>query len=1053
MSKDKDLLLHNGHKGPIAWMAGNSVAANLIMIILLAGGLFIGLHIKQEVFPEFSLDIVNISVAYPGASPEEVEQGIILAIEEVVRDLEGVEELSSTAKEGLASVSVDAQEGADISRLLQDIKTEVDRIGTFPEGAHDPQITIASRKLQVMSFALYGDTSEITLRDLANQVRDELLMDEGITQVELGGIRDREIQIEIPEINLRRYGLTLQDVAQALSRASVETGSGTIRTGSGDIFLRVSDRKDYARQYAGLPIIVQEDGSTITLGDIGVVSEGFEDTDSWGSFNGKRAVVLTVYRVGKQTPNSVSKAATASVQKMQASLPPGIKLELLRDLSKIFRQRADLLLRNAYVGLGLVFLFLALFLEIRLAFWVAMGIPISFLGSFIFLSATEFSINMVTMFAFIVTLGIVVDDAIVVGENIYYHRRQGLKFLDAAIKGAREMFMPVFFSVTTNMVAFVPLMFVPGIMGKIFKTIPVVVITVFAVSLIESLFVLPAHLGNSSQRPLFFPLNYLAKFQEKFSSLFEKFIKNYYGGFLSLLLKNRYSVITFGLALLMTVAGYLYSGRMGMEMFPKVESDYAFCEVTLPYGASSEASKKVERILVKSAAEIVKENGGEELGTGIFSNVVANTVQVRTYLTDAEIRPVNTTELTNKWRKKVGLIPGVETLNFLADRGGPGSGKSLTVSLSHMHNEILTRAGEDLTQSLSTYSIISDIDSGSAKGKKQFDIVLSSAGKRMGLTSREVAIQVRNAFQGVEAVKYQRGRDEVTVRVRLPKSERDSEFTFENLMLRAPGGEILLRNAVETIIGRAYTSIKRVNGKREIAVTANVRPQSRAPDIIRDMKTEILPDLMGKYPGLSYSFRGRQANIQDSVSALMKGLALALLCIFALMAIPFRSYIQPLIIMFCIPFGIIGVVVGHIIMGYSLSVMSLFGLVALCGVVVNSSLVMIVFANEQRRQGANPASAIHAAGIQRFRPIVLTTLTTCGGLTPIIMETSRQAKFLIPMAISLGYGILFSTLVSLMMVPCLYLIIEDIKKLFSGDRSSEINYDLAISDYDGAMER
>ncbi len=1016
-------------RGPISWMAGNSVASNLVMLVLLVGGLFMGFNIKQEVFPEFSLDRINIFVAYPGASPEEVENGIVLAIEEAIQDLEGIDEITASANEGSASISIEALEGININRLWQEIKSEVDRISTMPDEAEEPQVVIAARKREVLRLALYGDATETTMRALADQIRDELLADVGITQVELDGVRDREIQVEISQQTLRRYGITLADVSRVISGASVELGGGSIKTKGGDILLRIKDRRDYARQYASLPVITTDSGARVLLEDIATVSEGFEESDTWASFNGQRAVIVEVYRVGDQTPTQVAASGKAVVKQINASLPDGVSLSVLRDSSKIFAQRADLLLRNAYIGLALVFIFLAIFLEIRLAFWVSLGIPISFLGSFLFLAPTGFSINMVSMFAFIVTLGIVVDDAVVVGENIYYCRRQGLSTLDAAIYGTKSIAMPVVFSVITNMVAFVPLLFVPGFMGKIFKAIPIVVIAVFFVSLIESLFILPAHLNHKNKKPLFFPLNYLERWQEKFSGFFERSVKQYYGNLLSFFLKYRYVVIAFGLALLLTTLGYVKSGRLGMEMFPKVESDYAFCETILPYGTPSETLIKVEKHLVQKAESVVKEQGGKNLSTGVFSQVSENRIRVRIYLTDPEVRPLSTSAVTNIWRQKVGRIPGIETMTFESNRGGPGSGKNLTVSLSHRDINMLDRAGETLAKSLSGYPIVHDIDDGSAKGKRQFDITLSPEGKRMGLTSREVANQIRHSFQGSLAVKNQRGRNEITVRVRLPEEERMSESSFEDMVLLAPGGEILLRNAVRTITGRAYTTIKRTNGRREIRVTANVKPPSQAENITRNMKEDILPDLLTKFPGLSYGFKGRQADIKESVSALIRGLGLAMVCVFALLAIPFKSYTQPLIIMFCIPFGIIGAIAGHVIMGYSLSVISLFGVVAMSGVVVNDSLVLIDFANRQYRSGSPAFYAVRAAGIQRFRPILLTTLTTCGGLAPIIVETSRQARFLIPMAISLGFGILFATFITLVMVPCLYMILEDVKGL------------------------
>jgi multidrug efflux pump subunit AcrB len=1027
-----------GKKGPIAWMAGNTVAANLIMLVLLVGGFLMGSQIKQEVFPEFALDMVNISVGYPGASPEEVENGILLAVEEAVQGLEGVEEIRSTAREGSASVTLEAIEGTDITRLWQEAKSEIDRINTFPDEATEPQVAIAARQREVLNIGLYGRADEATLREAAEQVRDELLLDPNITQVQLHGVRDFEIQIEVSQENLRRYNLTLQDVADTVARASVELGGGSLKTSGGDILVRVKDRRERAREYARLPVLSQTDGSQVLLEDIAIVREGFEDTNAWASYNGSPAVMIDVYRVGDQTPTQVADAARVLLEHLGNRLPEGLDLAILNDRSEIFTDRAELLLKNAFLGLLLVFLFLAVFLDIRLAFWVSLGIPISILGSFLFLEPIGFSINMITMFAFIVTLGIVVDDAVVVGENVYHYRRQGMSFLKAATVGAREVAMPVTFSVLTNMVAFLPLYFVPGIMGKVFKAIPVVVICVFAVSLIESLFILPAHLSHGRRRPSFWPLNHLERWQQRLSQFLERFIHRRYGWFLQQVLSYRYVVVASGLAVLMATAGYIKSGRMGMELFPKVESDYAYCEAFLPYGTAQEQMAAVEERLVSAAGDVASENGRSRLSKGVLSQVSENKITVRFYLTDAKVRPLGTSQVTSLWRDRVGTLSGLESITFESDRGGPGSGKGLTVQLRHRDKAVLDAAGEVLADKLAEFPIVHDIDDGSANGKRQFDIRIRPAGVRMGLTSKEVATQIRYAFQGVEAVKQQRGRNEVTVRIRLPENERIQEATLEDLVLQTPAGEILLRDAVDMNSGRAYTTIDRTNGRRVISVTANVRPPSKSEIVKNALNSEILPALANQYAGLGYGFKGRQADIQESVSSLITGLGFALLGIYAMLAIPFRSYFQPMIIMFCIPFGIIGAVVGHLVMGYSLSVMSLFGIVALSGVVVNDSLILIDFANRRHRAGKAIMDAIQEAGIQRFRPILLTTLTTFGGLAPMILETSRQAKFLIPMALSLGFGILFATFITLILVPSLYLILEDLKALFIGGDSAKV---------------
>ena len=1026
-------------KGAISWMAGNSVAANLLMIVLLVGGLLVGIQIKQEVFPEFSIDVVNVTVQYPGASPEEVERGIVLAVEEAIQGLDGVDEIRSTASEGAATISVEAVEGTDVRQLAMDIQAEVDTITSFPDEAETPVVAVASHRREVVAFALYGDQDEMTLREKAEEMRDMLLLDPNITQVDLEGVRDYEIHVEIPQENLRRYGLTMAEVASRIGNASVELPGGSLKTDGGEILVRMKERRDLAREYARLPIITHEDGSQVLLEDLAKIREGFSDSDQYATFDGRPAVRVEVYRIGYQTPIQVANAAKAKMEEFRAGLPDGIEVALVRDLSDVFQQRADLLLTNGYLGLSLVFILLALFLEIRLAFWVSMGIPISFLGAFLVLPLADFSINMISMFAFIITLGIVVDDAIVVGENIHYNRQNGMPYLEAAIQGAREIAMPVSFSVITNIIAFMPLYFIPGFMGKVFGLIPVVVIIVFSVSLVESLFILPAHLGHQKDRPPRGLIGWIEGRQQSFSRAFTRFVENYYGPFLYRVLRRRYLALALGLACLLITAGYVRSGRMGMEMFPKVESDYAYVTATLPYGVAPAKTAAVQKRLVDAARRVVAEKGGETISTGILAQVRENVVTIRIYLTSPDVRPYSTAEVTEAWRLATGEIPGLESLSFESDRGGPGSGKSLTVELSHRSVATLEEAAGRLARELTFFPRVTDIDDGSAQGKEQFDFQMKPEGERMGLQARDVALQVRHAFYGTTALKLLRGRNEVTVRVRLPEKDRESEYGLENLIVRAGNGqEALLRDVVFMERGRAYTTIGRRAGRRIMSVTADVIPRAMTNTVVESLKADVLPRLVEDYPGLAYSFEGRQADMQESVSGLMSGLLMALLGIYAMLAIPFRSFSQPIIIMASIPFGFVGVVLGHLIMGYSLSVMSLFGLVALAGVVVNDSLVMVDFANRRRAAGMKRLEAIRQSGIQRFRPIMLTTLTTFGGLAPMIFETSRQARFMIPMAISLGFGILFATFITLLLVPTLYMVLEDALDYFKKEPGPEV---------------
>lgn len=1013
-------------KGAIAWMAGHSVTANLVMLVLLVGGIFLGFRIKKEIFPYFELDQVRISVPYPGASPQEVERGIVLAIEEAVQGLEGVNEVRSSAREGSGTVTVEMIEGENLQRLAQDIQSEVDRITSFPEEAEEPQVVIVSRKRYVVSLALYGDQSEGVLREYAEYLRDRLLQDPDITQVELTGVRNYEISIEISQNTLRTYNLTLEEVARRIGRTSVELPGGAVKTPGGDVLVRVKERKDFGHEFGKIPVITANDGTQVLLEDIADIKDGFEETDNAATYNGKPTVMIEVFRVGDQTPVSVSNAVKNVLAEVNEQLPSGLSVVLRNDRSDIYRQRMGLLIKNGFMGLGLVFVLLALFLETRLAFWVALGIPISFLGSLLLLPTMDVSINMVSMFAFIVTLGIVVDDAIVVGENVYHHYQRGVPWLEAAVSGTREIAMPVTFSVLTNMVAFLPMFFVPGILGKVFKQIPVVVISVFAISLIECFFILPAHVGHQKPpKKRFFAWIYVR--QQRFSKGFIRLVVHRYGPLLELALRWRYVTVSLGIAILLITVGYVKSGRLGFELFPKIESDYAMVTATLPFGTAFEKTEKIQQILVRAAQEVVAENGGNALMEGIFANISDNKAVVRIYLTPPDKRPMSTAQITEHWRERVGGIPGLESILFESDAGGPGRGAAITVELSHKNIDLLEKAASEVAEALGFYPNVTDINDGFAPGKKQVDFQIKPEARSLGLRSKEVARQIRHAYYGAEALRQQRGRNEIKVMVRLPKNERVSEYNLEEMILRTPtGSEIPLRYAVTINRGRAYTDINRRNGRRIVSVEADVRPRSQAGQVLESLKSETLPAVQKKYSGLTFSFEGRQADRRESMESLMRGLLVALLVIFAMLAVPLNSYLQPVIIMSAVPFGIVGAVIGHLIMGYSLSVLSMFGVVALCGVVVNDSLVLIDFANRKERTGMSRRNAVHEAGIQRFRPIILTTLTTFGGLSPMIFETSRQARFLIPMALSLGYGILFATVITLILVPSLYLIMDDL---------------------------
>ena len=648
---------HTEGRGLIAWMTGNRITPNLLMLILLAGGFLMALRIKQEVFPEFDLNMVTIQVAYPGSSPEEVEQGIILVIEEAIRGLDGIKEITAMAGESMGMVRAELEEGADDQRIYQDIKQQVDRIVTFPLDAEEPEVSQLIMRREVLRIQLYGDTSEWVLRELAELVRDRLLQDPQITQVDLRGARRYEVAIEIDQHVLRTYSLTLDQIARRIRQTSIEIPGGNLETQGGDILLRVSERRNWAKEFATIPLITTAEGSVLYLGDVAKIKDTFEERDRYATYNGKRAVGIEIYRVGEQTPIGVADAVRSAMVEIERDLPPGIEWAVNRDRSEIYRQRLELLLKNAFYGLTLVVLLLGLFLEFRLAFWVTMGIPISFLGCFLFLPMLDVTINMISMFAFIVALGIVVDDAIVVGENIYEYRQQGMSFLQAAISGAKDVLLPVTFSILTNIVAFLPLCFIPGVMGKIWRVIPFVVITVFSISWVEALLILPCHLAHGKKKST--QTGLLGALQHLLRTALDWIIKKAYMPFLDICIRFRLITVAISIAVLIGILGYVLSGRIGIILMPRVESDESAVTATLPYGSPISKAEQVCRQLVAAAEQTAKANGGEDLVEGIFALIDENEVEVMVYMTNPDIRPISTTQMTQAWRQNVGSIPGL----------------------------------------------------------------------------------------------------------------------------------------------------------------------------------------------------------------------------------------------------------------------------------------------------------------------------------------------------------------------------------------------------------
>lgn len=1044
----------NEERGPLAWMAKNSIASSVVMMILAVGGLLtLGMSVKQEVFPEVELEQVVVTVAYPGASPAEVEQGVVLAVEEAVRGVDGVKDVRSVASKGSAVVTVQLLLGTDKRQALNDVKSAVDRITSFPADAERPSISLISTRRQVISLVLYGSVEETTLREVANHARHELLRDPRITSVDLSGVRPLEISIDVPQANLRRYGLTLSGIAQRVRAASVDLPGGAVQTRAGEVLLRTTETRDDGEELGDILVLSRPDGSQVRLRDIAQVKDGLRDNHQKATFNGKPAVMINVFRVGEQTPLEIAAAVKEHVAELERQLPAGLHVTRWVDRSEMYQGRINLLLDNALIGLLLVLLTLGLFLQARLAFWVTLGIPVSFAGSLLFFPAADVSINMLSLFGFILALGMVVDDAIVVGEAIYKHRADGKSRLQAAIAGAREVARPVVFSVLTTCVAFVPLLFIPGVAGRFFRVVPVVVIAVLLTSLLESLFVLPAHLSHPMPwwlRTLLFPYLWL---MDRFAKLnlprrMERHVSRFYVPLLRRVLEWRYFTVAAGVALFILTAGVAI-GRVPLVFIPELQGDLVTARLRMPPGTPAwETERAAERLAAAAhlIMDVERPNSKDMRGVsrGLFTQVGAKVsagpdsngpaskegshlATVMAYLVDADDRDISTDEFVRRWRRAVGEIPGVESMVF-SHGDGIRAGRPIHIDLMHDDVETLEKAAVRLARDISVYSGLGDIENGVEQGKEQLDFQLTDAAMARGLTELDLARQVRSAFFGAEALRQQRGRDEVRVYVRLPRNERQSLYNVQQLIVRTPAGaEMPVAQAARITRQRAHTVIHRANGRRSITVTAGLAHRgANASSIMGSILEHEVPALLRDVPGLEYRLGGELERQADAMSSLLVGFIVAHIAMLAILAVAFRSYLQSLLVMTAIPFGMIGAVWGHALMGMEISLVSLMGIVALSGVVCNDALILIDAVNQNRGAGMTATDALIEGCSRRFRPIVLTSITTFVGLAPIIAEKSAQASFLVPMAVSLGFGILVATCITLLIVPSCYLILEDL---------------------------
>ena len=1047
----------------IRWFVNNTVAANMVMIFILVAGLLTLPRIRMEVFPDINIDVISISVIYPGASPKDVEEGICYRIEEKLTGLKGIKRIRSSASENIGVTTVEILPGEDVNEIQNKIKTQIDAIDTFPDNAEKPTIQNMTGTSDVITVAVYGDIEEESLVAISENIKDEI---DGLPEISLTtiiGKKPREISIEISELTLKKHQLSIEQVARSIRLNSMDIPGGAIETNMGEILIRSKGQVYDQSGFANIPIISRQDGATLLLGDIADIKDGFAKVDLSQKFNGSPSILIRVFRVGDQNALDISNAVKKYVDQISSTLPKGVGIKTWNDEAIILQGRIDLLLKNAYLGLILVVTILAIFLKPKLAFWVSLGIPISFMGGFLLMPIFDVSINMLSLFTFILVLGIVVDDAIVVGENIFLWRERGLSGIEAAVKGATQVSVPVIFAILTTIAAFSPMLSVAGNIGQIWRIIPLVTIIVLVFSLIESMAILPAHLGHIDDERLsrFRIINVLSqrwgKIQDKIKSRLDNFINEKYKPFLAWTLNRNGTTLAASAGVFILTIGLIAGGWIKFVFFPPLEADLVNGTISYPDGSPIRMSMDGLGVIESSAQKLKKQIALEYPNEDIFVNILATAgdqpvknkssqgpggggseatgthyAEYAIELSPGEGRSISATEIARRWRELTPTIIGAKEVVFTSELFSAGD--PINIQLVSQSILDLNAVSVLLQEKLATYPGVIDIKDSFSLGKEEIKLILKPKAKNYGITMVDVSNQVRQAFYGLEVQNFQRGRDEIKVFIRYPEQERKTIKNLESLQVRnSLGVEVPLRQVVDMEFTQGFSAISRVDRQRSVNITANVDISKVTANEVLSAITQVdLPLLLTNYPSVRFSLEGEQREQNDSLGSIFKNFIFALIVIYTLLAIPFRSYSQPLVVMGAIPFGLTGAIIGHIIMGQNLTILSLIGIVALAGVVVNDSLVLVDFINRYREDGHGVYEAVLEAGPRRFRPILLTSLTTFFGLFPLLMEKSVQAQFLIPMAISLAYGVLFATVITLVIVPSAYLFIDNLKDMQKG---------------------
>ncbi len=1036
MSEQPPALTANPVRGGIiGWFAHNHVAANLLMFFIISMGLYGAFTITVETFPNFEFDNIEVQVPYRGAAPAEVEEGVVVKIEEAIQDIEGIKQVFGYAREGSGRVSIEVRDGFDAAAVLDEVKLAIDSISTFPVETERPIISKAKFRQEAITVQVSGDMDERDMKNLAERIRDEIMALDEVSYAEVRGSRPFEISVQIPEITLRQYGLTLDQVALAIRAWSVDLPGGSIRSEGGNIRLRTKGQAYTGEEFEQIVLISREDGTRIRLGDIATIEDAFAETESYAFFNGKRSFGIAVMSTEDENELDVTAAVRAYVEEAGAAMPPGVKMESWGDVSQHLESRMNMMFKNMFIGAILVFAILGLFLHLKFAFWVIVGLPVAFLGALMMLPlpAIGISINVISVFGFILVLGIVVDDAIVVAESVYAEtEREGYSTANI-VAGARRVAVPATFGVLTTIMAFLPMLFTGGALAAMTGSVGWVVVLCLAFSLVESKLILPSHLAimrsshvsGSGRGPA-----------EVVDRWLKDFIDRRYKPMLNLAIRHRYTTLSLFLGLLILTVSLVLGGKVRYVFFPEVEQDMLAANLELYDGApESLVTSVVERM--NGALGRVNDQLKSEADTD--EDIIKN---VFTYIRDGrfgfffvelaggEDREVTPQAVEQRWRSEVGEIPGARELRFMSTMH-MGGGPPIDFKLAGRDFRQLERAAADLEEHLAGFDGVFEIQVSANAGPEEVRLAIKPEAEASGLTLQDLGRQVRTAFYGAEAQRIQRGDQEVRVMVRYPRSERQSLGNLENMWVRTPDGRELPFAAVaEYALEQGYDSIQRVDGQRSIRVTARTDLNIVEPgQITSEITEDYMPQLRALYPGISTDVAGSAYEERVGFIQVLIGFGIALFGIYALMAIPLRSYLQPLIIMGVIPFGIVGAVFGHMLLGLAVSAVSIMGIIALSGVVVNDSLIMVDFVNKAVASGSNQIEAAIQSGARRFRAILLTSLTTFFGLIPMVLETSMQAQIVIPMAVSVAFGILFATLITLVLVPSLYVIAGDIKGL------------------------